>query len=146
MRNCIHCGKDFVPTSSVQMICPDCVKEAMKIDTSRKIDTIPDHEDFVKADNGKLRWSLIPFRELEDVVKVLEMGAQKYKVDNWKKCNDTKRYEDALMRHLVSYMKGDKIDKESGLNHMSHIICNALFLSYFDNEKVIEDDETKAWD
>lgn len=90
---------------------------------------------FIKADNGKLKWSLLPFRELEDVVKVLDMGAKKYCADNWKNCDDTSRYTDALLRHLNSYMQGDKYDKESGLNHMAHIICNALFLAYFDKEE-----------
>ena len=39
----------------------------------------------IKYDSGKLRWTLLPFRELEEVVKVLEKGAVKYDFDNWKK-------------------------------------------------------------
>lgn len=131
-KKCSVCGKDFEGVAT-ELLCKDCYSKPTE---------------FIKADNGKLRWSLLPFRELEDVVKVLEMGARKYKADNWKKCDDTKRYEDALMRHLVAYMKGDKTDNESGLNHMSHIICNALFLSYFDKEEELkaENDELRAWD
>ena len=94
---------------------------------------------FVKADSGKLQWSLLPFAELEEVVKVLMKGASKYSPDNWKKCDNTKRYEDALMRHIVSYIKGDKIDEVSqggdGLPHLAHAICNCLFLMWFDNQK-----------
>ena len=94
---------------------------------------------FTKADSGKLQWSLLPFAELEEVVKVLMKGASKYSPDNWKKCDDTKHYEDALMRHVVSYIKGDKIDEISqgsdGLSHLAHAICNCLFLMWFDNQK-----------
>ena len=92
-------------------------------------------DSFVKADNGKLQWSLMPFEQLEDVVKVLMNGAKKYAVDNWKKCNDTKRYEDALMRHVVAYFKGDKVDSDDNISHLAHAVCNCLFLMYFDKEK-----------
>lgn len=95
--------------------------------------------DFVKADSGKLQWSLLPFAEVEEVVRVLMKGAEKYTPDNWKKCDDTKRYEDALMRHVIAYIKGDKIDEVSqggdGLSHLAHAVCNCLFLMYFDNTK-----------
>ena len=62
-------------------------------------------------------------------------GAKKYSVDNWKKCDDTKRYEDALMRHVVAYVKGDKVDSEDNISHLAHAVCNCLFLMYFDKEK-----------
>ena len=95
--------------------------------------------DFVKADSGKLQWSLLPFAEVEEVVKVLMNGASKYSPDNWKKCDDTKRYEDALMRHVIAYIKGNKIDEVSqggdGLSHLAHAVCNCLFLMWFDNQQ-----------
>ena len=90
---------------------------------------------FIKADSGKLQWSLLPFNELKDVVKVLMLGAKKYSPDNWKKCDDTKRYKDALMRHVISYVSGNERDEESGLSHLAHAICNCLFLMWFDNQK-----------
>lgn len=90
---------------------------------------------FVKADSGKLQWSLLPFEELKDVVRVLMLGAKKYTLDNWKKCDDVTRYKDALMRHVISYVSGDITDKESGLSHLAHAVCNCLFLMYFNNTK-----------
>ena len=90
-------------------------------------------EDFKKNDEGKLQWSLMPFEHLEEVVRVLMKGAEKYGKDNWKKCDDTNRYKDALMRHIVSYNKGEKNDHEDGLPHLAHAICNCLFLMYFDS-------------
>lgn len=95
-------------------------------------------ESFTKSDGGKLEWTLLPYQQLEDVVKVLMKGAEKYSRDNWKKCDDTKRYEDALMRHVVSYINGEKTDDVAkggdGLSHLAHAICNCLFLMYFDDE------------
>jgi hypothetical protein len=88
---------------------------------------------FIKADSGKLQWSLLPFEELKDVVRVLMLGAKKYTPDNWKKCDDVTRYKDALMRHVISYVSGDTTDDESGLSHLAHAVCNCLFLMYFDN-------------
>lgn len=90
---------------------------------------------FIKADSGKLQWSLMPFEELKDVVKVLMLGAKKYSPDNWKKCDDVKRYKDALMRHVISYVSGDERDEESGLSHLAHAVCNCLFLMWFDDQK-----------
>ena len=90
---------------------------------------------FVKKDSGKLKWSLLPFEELKDVVKVLMRGAEKYSADNWKKCDDTTRYKDALMRHVIAYVSGDKMDEEFGLSHLAHAVCNCLFLMWFDKNK-----------
>lgn len=95
-----------------------------------------DKTEFVKADDGKLEWSLMPFDELEDVVKVLQNGAKKYSVDNWKKCDNPDRYKNALMRHTVAYMKGEKVDKEDNISHLAHAVCNCLFLMWFDKEVI----------
>lgn len=119
-------------------------KEVDKINESvnRICETRKSEETFTKADNGKLQWSLMPFEQLEDVVRVLMKGAETYSKDNWKKCDDTTRYVDALERHVVSYIKGEKVDvKEKGgdgLPHLAHAICNCLFLMYFDNKGIEE--------
>lgn len=114
--------------------------------SKRKFDTKP----FKKADDGKLQWSLMPFEQLEDVVRVLMNGAKKYACDNWKKCDDVNRYKDALMRHVVSYIKGEKNDPEDNLSHLAHAMCNCLFLMYFDkreNKTLLEQfDELKRGD
>ena len=99
--------------------------------SKRKLDIKP----FKKADDGKLQWSLMPFEQLEDVVRVLMNGAKKYACDNWKKCDDMNRYKDALMRHVVSYVKGEKNDPEDNLSHLAHAICNCLFLQWFDSNQ-----------
>lgn len=55
----------------------------------------------VKKDLGKRRWSLLPWDAVEEVVKVLEFGAQKYADRNWEKGMDWDRLFDASMRHKI---------------------------------------------
>jgi hypothetical protein len=88
-----------------------------------------------KFDSEKLDWTLMPWKELEQTLEVLEFGAKKYSRDNWKHVEPA-RYEKAAMRHLISYVTGEKIDPESGKSHLAHLICNALFLMWNDNDKV----------
>lgn len=99
--------------------------------------------DFVKNDEGKLQWSLMPFEQLEDTVRVLMKGAKKYSRDNWKKCDDVNRYKDALMRHVTAYIKGEEKDPEDNLPHLAHAICNCLFLQWF-SDRVFVDYEKAA--
>lgn len=55
-------------------------------------------------------------------------GQEKYpEIDNWKRVKDAKRrYTNALIRHLIKHLTGEKIDKESGLTHIQHVAWNAL--------------------
>ncbi len=84
---------------------------------------------------GKLRWSLVDFDALEDMVKVLEFGAKKYEDNNWKKGLKTPEIFESMMRHMTAYMRGEDVDPESGLPHTGHILCNAMFLSYMQRFK-----------
>lgn len=87
----------------------------------------------VKDDGGKAQWNLMPWKQLSEVVDILTFGAKKYAPDNWKKVPDAQaRYEAALYRHMTSWSSGDKIDPESKKSHLAHVICNALFLMWFD--------------
>jgi len=83
----------------------------------------------LKYDDEKLRWDLLPYEIMEEVVKVLTFGAQKYKINNWKKVECGKmRYFAAAMRHLVAWYKGEENDSETGLNHLAHAICSIIFV------------------
>ena len=126
----------FCDKPEVEKGCIGCVyKESLGYETS------PWTGEFIKKDSGKLKWSLLPFEELKDVVKVLMHGAEKYSVDNWKKCDDTTRYKDALMRHVVAYVSGEETDEEFGLSHLAHAMCNCLFLMWFDKHKEDKKDD-----
>lgn len=95
-----------------------------------------------KDDAGKLDWTLIPFKELEGTVKVLQFGAEKYGRENWKSVSDGLfRYRKALMRHVVEYINNPTILDESGESHLSHIICNALFLLHLEGK---DENETRS--
>ena len=86
----------------------------------------------LKTPSGKLRWHLAPWDECEETVKVIEYGARKYAPDNWKpNVRENKDYyKSAIVRHLVSYFKGETRDPESRLHHLAHVACNAWFLMW----------------
>ena len=89
-----------------------------------------------KHDAGKWRFSLVPFNALRSVIAVLEFGAQKYAVDNWKTVPDARqRYFDASIRHVTAWFGGERNDNESGQHHLAHAICCLMFLIWFDEEK-----------
>jgi len=90
-----------------------------------------------KHDKEKIRMDLLPFDALEEVAKILTFGAKKYSANNWQNVENAKeRYEAALLRHLSAHKKGEKIDNDSGLSHLSHVACNALFLIWFELNEV----------
>lgn len=92
-----------------------------------------------KFDKDKLRWTLLPFEAVKEIVEVLEYGAQKYEIDNWKRVQGAEglngRYANALLRHVIAYCSGEEKDPESGLSHLAHAGCNCLFLLWFDSQK-----------
>ena len=88
----------------------------------------------IKYDSNKLKYSLLPWLALKEVVKVLEFGAKKYSVNNWQKI-EPQRYKDAAMRHLVAILEGKWLDEESQLPHAAHLAANALFITWFDLQR-----------
>lgn len=88
-----------------------------------------------KDDQGKNRLDLIEPEFIEGVGEVLTFGAEKYGPNNWQNVDDAEnRYYAAAMRHLLAWRKGEKIDPESGLNHLDHVATNIMFLQHFDRE------------
>lgn len=90
----------------------------------------------MKFDEDKLRWDLLPLDCVEEVVKILTFGAKKYAPNNWQLVENAEdRYYAALLRHLVAHKKGETIDPESGLLHLSHVACNIIFLLWLEKHK-----------
>lgn len=90
-------------------------------------------EEFMKFDGDKLRYDLIPPEATKALARVLTYGARKYKPDNWRKVDDVWRYKAALMRHYEAWREGETHDKESGMHHLEHMLCNAAFLVALNN-------------
>lgn len=84
----------------------------------------------VRENEGKLKWSLVSWKALEPMIKVLMFGANKYDSWNWSKGLKYTEISESLQRHLYSFLQGEDNDKESKLTHVGHILCNAMFLSY----------------
>lgn len=82
----------------------------------------------VKADQGKVRPTLVPASLVWAVAKIREYGCAKYgSPENWRKV-EPQRYRDALYRHLLAYFSGETNDEESGLPHLWHAATNIAFL------------------
>ncbi len=89
----------------------------------------------LKDDKQKPRWSLLPKGTVSQVVDVLEFGAKKYAPNNWMLVErHRQRYYDAIVRHLEAWWKGEQKDPDSGLHHLAHVACSALFLLWFDDQ------------
>lgn len=82
-----------------------------------------------KDTTNKPRLSLVPPGIIEAVGEVRTFGTEKYGCpENWKTV-EPEFYVDAMMRHLVKYLRDSKaVDEESGLPHLWHLATNAAFL------------------
>lgn len=87
-----------------------------------------------KSDEGKPRPTLVPVSLMEAVTAIREYGCAKYHdPENWRRV-EPQRYRDALYRHWLAYLKGEKNDLESGLPHLWHLACNVAFLIEMEHE------------
>ena len=82
-----------------------------------------------KFDGGKLMWDLLMWNAVQEIVRILTFGAEKYGAYSWKEVEDARsRYDAALLRHITAWYMGEEIDPESGRHHLAHAGCNLLFL------------------
>jgi hypothetical protein len=98
----------------------------------------------IKYSDDKIQYSLIPAYALQEVARNLTTGLRKYpERDNWSKvANARQKYLDALMRHLESYRRGNKYDKEStaeNMHELAAVVANTMFILEFDlNPNLVE--------
>lgn len=99
-----------------------------------------------KRDNeGKLRWTLLDTTVFADVVRVLEYGAEKYGIDNWKKGFKWSTIINSTIRHLNAFwFKKEDNDPETNLSHMAHVACNVYFMLWHIANKKELDDRTES--
>ena len=82
-----------------------------------------------KFDGGKLRYDLIPVLALEETVKVVTKGAEKYDDENWKLVPEgRRRYLAAAIRHIQQWRKGEIYDEEMGTHHIANAVSNLMFI------------------
>lgn len=92
-----------------------------------------DKELGMKYDTEKGEYGLLPPFALDDIVNVLTFGAKKYSRDNWRHVEDgSRRYFDAMERHIWAWKRGEKNDPETGINHLAHAGCCLMFLLELD--------------
>lgn len=86
----------------------------------------------MKYDGDKPRMDLLLSgcpNALEQISSILTFGAQKYAAHSWQTVpQGDERYLAALLRHLTAHGKGEINDPESGMSHLAHAACNALFI------------------
>lgn len=89
----------------------------------------------LRYNQGKVQWSLVDYKSIEPMVRVLEYGCFKYSKDNWKKGMPASQIIESMLRHTFKLLEGELVDPESGIEHVGHIQCNAMFLAYVLREK-----------
>lgn len=97
----------------------------------------------VKADSEKPPMDLLDPYALEEVAKVLAFGAKKYEPHNWRKGIRLSRLLAAMLRHTFAFLRGEDLDKESGLPHMAHALCCGMFILWLHKERPDYDDRWK---
>ena len=104
------------------------------------LDMVKTMVEAMRFNDGKVEWSLVDFKSLEPMVRVLEFGAQKYAKHNWKQGMDVTKMMESLLRHAFSFLSGETEDQESGISHIGHIMCNAMFIQWMLENKPERDD------
>lgn len=83
--------------------------------------------------DDKLRWDLLPMEEIEDIVKVYHAGAKKYGPNTWQNLdNGFERYRAAAARHIMAYLKGERMDKETNVHHLAAAAWNVITMLWYD--------------
>lgn len=85
----------------------------------------------LRFNEGKPRYDLVNPEALEDMVKVLTYGANKYVPRNWEQGLSWTSVLASLKRHIAAFERGEDIDNESGMLHIAHAACNIHYLNAY---------------
>lgn len=86
------------------------------------------------------RYDLIPSDSMHAIALVLAYGAEKYEPRGWESGDRWGKCFSSCMGHLWAWWRGEKLDPESGLPHLAHAACRAMFLLAYEMRGVGEDD------
>lgn len=98
----------------------------------------------LRYNEGKLRWGLLSWPALAELVQVLMFGARKYSSWNWTNGLSWTQTFESMQRHAIAWYQGEDTDPETGLSHIAHVFCNAMFLLHFILFKTGTDDRPEA--
>lgn len=94
----------------------------------------------LRYDQGKARYDLLPADGIHELVLVYTKGAQKYADRNWELGMPWSKVIAPLLRHTFAWMRGERVDPETGLHHMAHVAWNALALVCYERRGIGTDD------
>lgn len=84
-----------------------------------------------RYNDNKPDLSLIPLCTLEEEARVWMYGKEKYAAWNWTKGMPWSVPLACALRHLSAWQQGEANDKESGLPHLAHAMCNLRMLALY---------------
>lgn len=90
-------------------------------------------EGMMKSTDGKIPYELIPPEAMEEYTKAMQYGADKYEPNDWRRGSGMRwtMIIAAILRHTFALLRGEDIDKTSGLHHGAHIMCGASMLIFY---------------
>lgn len=92
-----------------------------------KVPETPPRTAGTKRDRQKPRFDLLSPIALAYVARVLTLGADKYSAHNWREGISCDRLNAAILRHAMPMLVGEYCDRETGLPHAAHLMCEAMF-------------------
>lgn len=79
------------------------------------------------------RWDLLPWKQLRKVVDVLTFGLTKHgSAFGWQE-RSRAEHEESFERHVKEYLSGRRVDHETKLPTLAHVMARALFLMWHDD-------------
>jgi hypothetical protein len=124
---------DLTGGSSVNT-CEDCNKTFVSNFPADKCHDCEVHPPTILVKAAKNRLDLVPPELTLAAGRAFTNGLKKYAPNDWKD-KPADMFQAALLRHLYDYMRGEVIDKESGLSALDHVAANLAILIYKDEEK-----------
>lgn len=92
----------------------------------------------MKQPTTKPGLSYVPYEAMLALAEAFEFGTvvRGHPKDDWRDSTDSRPWKDALMRHAAALiLKGEKVDPESGIDHVAFILSNAAIILVLDDYK-----------
>ena len=127
---------------TTQKCCTRCIGGCKVIPDVTPVNEL-DGDETVSYGDSKPDPTMVDPQFILELAKVLDMGADKYARDNWRKGTAYQRRMASAMRHMLAWIEGEDLDPESGLPHLAHAATNCMFLMNWQRRGVGTDDRFK---